>query len=312
MRKLILFSGMALVASAAFAQYNVDPSTSVVVKENPKTVNYITMSEGAVADFKAAGAQVTYIGPDADQGRNLWYWDQTFLAGDESYPRVDMEEGGYISVVVSNIGWSGAGVAVSLDGFAGISTEDFNENTRFHLAYMTPSGNGPASIAIILCDGDLTGSAPAKVALGDPFNDNGAIFPSIGAKINDDWQGVDISFADLKKLYPSFNVVNSKAWGGNIMSWLGGGIEGQTMAFDAVYFYNTKESGIGEVVAQDASDFVVSANAINVNNGNGITLYNLAGQAVKSTNGCTLGLGNVQSGIYLARSGNATVKVVVR
>ena len=310
MKKFTLIMTGALMAVAAQAQYSVNPSTSVVAEQGPKWVDYVVLSDDGIKDFTDAGAAITYVGPDPDAGRNLWYWDNTFLPGSEDYPRVDMAEGGYVSLEVSTIGWSGAGFAVSDPG---INLEGYNENTRFHCAYMTPSGNGPASVAFIICDGDLEGSAPAKVAVGTSFNDGGVIYPTIGPALNDDWQGIDISFADLKKQWPTFNVVAENGWKGNLISILGGGVAGQTLAFDAMYFYSTEsKAGVADAELDNSSDFVVTKNTVNVMNGNGITLYNLAGQVVKTTEGTTLGISNLQNGVYIARSGKLACKVVVK
>ena len=305
MKKFTLIAVGSLMALASQAQYSVDPTTADVASKNPKWVDYLVLSDGGIAELTKAGAECTYIGPD-DVTRFFYIWDDTFKAGDGSYPAVDMEEGTYLSLEVGSIGWSGGGYFVE-----SISTENFDENTRFHVAYMTPSNNGPASIALIICDGDNAGCSPAKVALGTAFNDGGAIYPTIGPALNDDWQGIDISFADLKKLYPTFNSVAAESWKGNVLSILGGGVEGQTLALDAVYFYGFNEAGVFDAAA-DELDFVVTGNTVNVMNGNGITLYNLAGQVVKSTEGSTLGISNLQNGIYIARSGNKAQKVVVR
>lgn len=322
MKKATLIAAAGIVALAAQAQYQVNPSTEVVVKGGVKYVDYITLSDGAINELKAGGATVDYIGPDSDNGRNLWYWESgagnyTFAPGDESFPRVDMEEGGYISVVVTSFGWSGAGLNVAAD--KGLDLSKFDDNTMFHMAYMTPTGNGPASIALILFDGEQTvdnkvvKSDPVKCALGDAFNDNGAIFPSIGAKITDDWQGVEISLGDLKKLWPTFNLQNKTNWAGNLFSWLGGGIQGQSMAFDAIYFYNRADgSGVNDLAADSNVDFVVTANTVNVMGANGIKLYNLAGQLVKSTEGTTLGISGLDKGVYIVNSANKTKKIVVK
>lgn len=307
MKKFTLIAATGLVAIAAKAQYTCDPSTSVVADQEPKTVECITLSDDAINDLKTAGATVTYIGPDADNGRNLWYWENTLIPGDESYPRVDMAEGGYISVVVTNVGWSGAGLAISAPG---LDLSMLNDDTHFHLAYMTPTGNGPASIALIILDGDA--GSPAKVALGDSFNDNGAIFPTIAPKITDDWQGIDITLGQLKKIYPTFSPADLNAWTGNLFSFLGGGVQGQSFAFDAIYFYNTTDAGVESVMADDNIDFVVTANTINVTGAAGIKVYNLNGQLVKATAGTTLGLGSLQPGVYVAKAGNKAQKIVVR
>ena len=309
MKKFTLFLGAAAVAMAANAQYTVDPTTADVAAKKPKTVEYLVLSDDGVSELSKAGATCTYIGPD-DVERFFYIWDNTFNAGDGSYPGVDMAEGTYLSLEVGSVGWSGGGYFVNT-----INASMFNDNTRFHAAYMTPTGNGPASIALILLDGDNTGCSPAKVAVGTSFNDGGAIYPTIGPALNDDWQGVDISFADLKKLYPTFNYTNiadADAWKGNILSILGGGVTGQTLSLDAVYFYNTDEAGVADAAVDNDIDFVVSDNTINVMGGNGIQVYNMAGQLVKSTDGTTVGTSNLKGGVYVARSGNKVQKVVVR
>lgn len=305
MKKFYLLAAGSMLALAAQAQYAVDPSTSIVAEQGPKTVSYLVLSDDGIAELEKAGATCDYIGPD-DVTRFMYIWDNTFAPGDGSYPGVDMAEGTYLSLVVGSMGWSGAGYFVD-----GINTLSFNDETRFHAAYMTETNNGPSSLALIIGDADLGGS-PAKVAVGDSFNDGGAIYPTIGPALTDDWQGIDISFADLKKFYPTFNFVGNEAWKGNILSFLGGGVTGQTFSLDAVYFYNTGESGIEGTIAENAAEFVVTANTINVLNGQGIALYNIGGQKIKATAGTTLGINDLAAGIYVARSGNKTHKLIIK
>ncbi len=309
MKKFTLIAAAVMTAVAAQAQYTVNPSTAEVIKGGVSSVDYIILSEGAIAEFQKAGAKMNYVGPSPDEGRNLWYW-AGFAPADESYPRVDQEEGGYASVeVTGDAGWSGAGFAIDNPG---VNLSHMDDNTIFHLGYMSPTGNAPASIAVIVLDGGDFGSKPAKFALGEAFNDNGTIFPAVGPKANDEWQGIEISLANLKKLWPDFSLNNKAAWQGNIMSWLGGNVKGQTMAFDAAYFYNRgSEAGV-DTVEGEAAEFVVTANTVNVAGANGISLYNIAGQLVKATEGTTLGLDNLAKGVYVAKAANKTRKIVVR
>jgi hypothetical protein len=304
MKKFTLVALGAAAALAANAQYSCNPSTSEVVNAGAKTVHYITLSDNGVADLQNGGATCTYVGPDSDNGRNLWYWNG-LVAGDESYPRVDMEEGGYIAVTVTGDGgWSGAGVNIADDAPMDLSA--ITEDTHFHLAYMT-SGTAPSSIGLIILDG-------AKIAIGSSFDDNGVIYPAVVPAPTDDWQGLDITLGQIKKLFPSFSMpTNLNSWSGNIFSWLGGAVAGTTFAFDAIYFYSTSEAGVESVVANaDEANFVVTNKTLNVQGSNGVELYNLGGQLVKSTNGSVLGLESLQDGVYVAKSGNKVQKVVVR
>jgi hypothetical protein len=290
------------VEQSEVPDYTCNPSTSIVIANGVTTVNHIVLSDGAVADLTQAGATCTYIGPDPNNGRNLYYWNG-FVAADTSYPRVDMEEGGYTSLLVNGEGgWSGAGFNIADDKPVDLS--NFTDDTHFHLAYMTPTGSAPSSVALIVMDG-------AKVAIGAGYNDNGTVYPSVGPAANSEWQGIDITFSQFKELCPTFNPTNLSSWTGNILSWLAGGVANTSIAFDAVYFYNADMSSI-DMVKAATSDFVITGKTINVTGNNGIQLYNLAGQLVKSTNGSTLGLENLPNGVYVARSLNAVKKLVIK
>jgi hypothetical protein len=215
MKKFTLIAAAVCAAFAAQAQYTCDPSNELVANKGPKNVDYVILSEEAIASFTTAGAKMQYVGPSPDEGRNLWYWNG-FNPASDSYPRVDFDEGGYTSVEVTGAGgWSGAGFAINCPKSetpgAGVNLSHFNDNTIFHCAYFTPTNNAPASIAIILLDGGDFGSMPAKFALGSEFNDNGVIFPAIAPKANDDWQGFEISLGNLKKLWPDFKLANTTA-----------------------------------------------------------------------------------------------------
>lgn len=299
---------MAMVAAAASAQYTVNPGAEEVLSKGAVSeLGYIALDATSVAKFTAQGATVYEYGPN-DADRNLWIWDGTFSAGDGSYPGVDDQFDGYLSLVVGNVGWSGAGYNI---GAPGANTTWWNDDTHFHVAYMAP-GVAPASIALIIADGE--GSSPAKVAVGTAFNDNGAVFPAVGPAAINDWQGIDITFGALKKLYPAFAPLATTAWTGNILSFLAGGVTGQTMALDAIYFYQPKgetpDDAIEEVKAQ--AEWIITEHTVNVLNATGIELYDLGGKLVKSVAGTTLGLDNVGAGVYVAKSGNAVRKIIVK
>lgn len=319
MKKFTLAAAAALTAVAAQAQYNVDPTIENVIKGGVATVDCIFLPEGGVADFEKAGATVNNLGPD-DVTRHLYVWDGTFNAYTTNTPPVDFYEGGYVALEVASAGWSGAGVTIDEPG---VNLSHMDDNTIFHMAYMTPSKNAPASVAIILLDGKVNingtpvANKPAKIALGEPYVDGGSTYPTIGAVATDEWQGIEISLGALKKFWPDFdfNSLSSRdGWYGNIFSFLAGGVAGKTIAFDAVYFYNREGKGDAGVdaVEGESADFVVTANTVNVMGANGIQLYNLAGQLVKATEGTTLGLDNLAAGVYVAKAANKTRKIIVK
>lgn len=322
MKKFTLFAVSGLMAFAAQAQFNCDPSTSEVIKKGIKSLDYIMLSDQAVEDVTKAGAKVTYIGPDPAAGRNFWIWSNTFVGTDNFNPRVDMYEGQAMSLMVNNADWSGGGFAIATTNDAGATVpganfSHFDENTIFHMAYMCPNGNMPPAVGIVLLDGSGEGSQPAKFSLGGSFEVEGQLAPVVGDKFSDDWQGLEISLGNLKKFWPAFDLQNKSNWTGNAMSILAGGVVGRTVAFDAIYFYNVGEGGDDDSSILDVNGsadvtFVVSTNTVNVVGGNGIELYNASGSLVKSTAGTTVGISNLPKGIYVAKSGNKAQKIAVK
>lgn len=316
MKKFTLAAIAAVAALGMNAQYVASsPYADITVsKEGKQIYDLVVADNGTINGLQAAGRTVNDYRID-DVTRWFYIWDNTFLAGDGSYPGIgfsDLQSEGYTSIQVGTVGWSGAGFNVNKPGattpagYNGINVAHWNDNTRFHLAYRTP-GVAPTSFALIIADSDAEGDAPAKVALGDNFNDNGAIFPAIAGVITEEWQAVDISFADLKKFCPTFNPGASATWTGNILSVLGGGTTGRAVSLDAFYFYTPDEENAVEGVADDA-ELVITANTVNSTVA-GITVYDLQGRVVKATEGTVLGLEGLD-GVLLVKGGNTVKKVV--
>lgn len=308
MKKFYILAAGAFMAVAANAQYTTETpyADQSVVDGKPATFDVILGSEDVLTGLQGAGQTVNDIRVN-DETRFLYVWDGTFTGGDGSYPGVgysDMQFDGYSSLNVANVGWSGAGFFISAD--AKVNTNHWNENTRFHIAVRT-AATAPASVALILCDGEA--GSPAKVALGESFNDGGNIYPTIGPKLSEEWVGIDISFADLKKFYPSFTIGHSESWEGNIVSILGGGVEGQNISMDCMYFYTPNEDDAVAEIFSD-KDFVVTSNSINVVGASAIELYDLSGRLIKKADGSALGISELGAGIYVAKAGNSAKKIV--
>ena len=314
MKKITLFAAFAALAMSASAQYTcAEPwADQSVVAGQVQTFDVILGAEDVLTGLQNAGQKVNDWRVN-DVDRFLYVWDETFTGGDGSYPGVgynDFQYDGYSSLNVGTVGWSGAGFFMA--EASGTNTMHWNENTKFHVAYRT-AAVGPNSVAFVINDAEskiFASASPAKVAVGESFNDGGAIYPTVGPAFNDEWQAIDISFADLKKFYPTYVWINSENWTGNIVSILGGGVTGQNISLDCMYFH-TPTGGEGAVgtVADDAN-FVITKNTVNVNNGNGIELYDLSGRLIKSSNSSVLGISDLGNGVFVVKSGNSVKKIM--
>lgn len=245
------------------------------------TFDVIVANDAVVEALKTAGQTVN----DIRGTGQMYIWDNTFIGAESTYAGVGYTAGApgssYLSLDVSTIGWSGAGYSYP----NGTPTTGWNDNSRLHVAYRT--NNSIASVAVIL-GGDSPN--PAKVALGSNFIDNGATYPSVAPAATSEWQALDISFAELKSVYPSFSYTSADVWNGNLFSFLGGGAAGNNICFDAVYIYTPGEKATG-------SNPVISPAPGNIANGlDDITLL---------WDGCTVALNDNAPAISVLYNGEA-------
>lgn len=312
MKNLTLLAAMAVCGvGIANAQYVGDPALSKTTSTG-NLYDVILLDNASIESLKTSGKTVQDLRTD-DVNRFLYVWDNTFVAGDGSYPGVDMQMDGYVSFNVSTIGWSGAGFNIAN---AAADLKHFTDNTHFHCGLR--STNGIKNVALIIGDGYAFENkndkwTPAKISVGsEAFVDNGTAFPLVGNFDADgEWVAVDITLGQLKKLWPSFNY-KAGGFGGNILSFLAGGTTGKNISLDAVYFYTpgNGESAVAGVVAD--TDIIVTARTVNAAGTDEIALYNLAGQLVKKVNASIMGIEDIAAGIYIVKAGNAVKKVVLK
>ena len=312
MKNLTLLAAMAVCGvGIANAQYVGDPALSKTTSTG-NLYDVILLDNASIESLKTSGKTVQDLRTD-DVNRFLYVWDNTFVAGDGSYPGVDMQMDGYVSFNVSTIGWSGAGFNIAN---AAADLKHFTDNTHFHCGLR--STNGIKNVALIIGDGYAFENkndkwTPAKISVGsEAFVDNGASYPLVGKFSADgEWVAVDITLGQLKKLWPSFNY-KAGGFGGNILSFLAGGTTGKNISLDAVYFYTpgNGESAVAGVVAD--TDIIVTARTVNAAGTDEIALYNLAGQLVKKVNASIMGIEDIAAGIYIVKAGNAVKKVVLK
>lgn len=236
MKKTIL-SLLSVLGSSVFAlagTYNLaTPYVDATVKAgSPAVFDVLFAGDQVVADLKSNGQTVNDWRAD-DTERFLYIWNETFVKSETEAKGVGYSgliEDEFPCLNVASVGWSGAGLFVP-----SVNTTHWTDETRIHIAYSS-QGVAPASVAFIVADNDNY-NTPAKVAVGTNFNDGGNIYPSVGDASSSTWQAIDISFAELKTVYPTFQYQAVADWKGNLLSFLAGGATGNNISLDAVYFY---------------------------------------------------------------------------
>ena len=310
MKKMTLLAAMAVCGVGAMNAQLVDPSLDQTI-DNGEIFDVFMLDNASVTRLQDAGKTVNLYNVD-ETTRHMYIWEETMVAGSPSNSvGVDFQTDGFSCFQVGTKGWSGLGLAI--DEGAEIDLGHVSDDTHFHLA-VRPEGNAPASIAVIIGNSTELGWNPASISVGDaPFNDGGKVYPLVGDfDEGGDWLAIDLTFGELKKLWPAFTYVPGKFFG-NIISVLAGGVAGSTFSMDACYLYGPKAQGGVEGVAADEAEIVVSAKTVSVLGGEeGIDIYNVSGQLVKSTESTIVGVEDLTPGIYVVKAGNAVKKVVIR
>lgn len=323
MKKLTL---LAAIAACGLGVANAQYTTTEVSVTNTTGDTYwvFQLDETATANLEAAGKTVYNYASTGESGdRPFYVWDGTFIGGTPDYIGVE-ENSEYTSLEVSTVGWSGAGFAIVTP----IDLTGVTDDTHFH--FCVRSSNPPASIGVALANGstwDDPDLAATEAENGPNANDGQCAYLSLGTQAFDgsyaligdldreggEWVAIDMTFADIKKVFPTFGFV--PGWfKGNFYEILAGGVQGTTIDIDGVYLYKTgTTTGVSEIAAADDVDVIVSGKTIQVlGNGNaGIELYNISGQLVKSANTAVVGCEGLSDGVYIVKAGNVVKKVVL-
>ena len=186
--------------------------------------SYSTISSKVAIDFR----------PD-DANKNLYIWENTFNAGSGAGTNFYGLDQAWISMVVGNVGWSGAGFNVAA-GFGQIDMTNLLDNpSDYYLHIGLKTGQASGSYLFILTDGQ----AEAKIAIGGDFDDAGTVFTSFAPLTRDNkWNSIEIPVTKLNELGLYFNQPFQDV---NILAVLAGGTQGTTFDMDAVFFYKKGE-----------------------------------------------------------------------
>jgi len=170
-----------------------------------------------------------------DTNNFLYVWEGTYEAGDGAGLNASGNADGYCDLVVTNVGWSGAGFFVSttcpnIDKFIELTKL---ENTEFHISY-----KGKAGVPhLIIVNNNY------KFCIGEgSFTDNGetfnAIKPTTGEFEANEWNEYVVKVKDMGLDFSSFPKGGSNSAGDNIVSFLSGGTQGTEIKLDKIYFIN--------------------------------------------------------------------------
>lgn len=281
MKKFTLFAAAAVLGLSASAQtFNTTKiSTADALEGIEKArIDYVILDEDIVALLdKDSNYTMNSWGVD-DVNTHLYVWEGTYVAGQSTEPGVDGGFG-YLSMDVTNVGWSGLGY--NIDAAKKFDTSHFTDATIMHIAYRTNSNPAPAAFCFGVLDPDN-----GKLKVGTGAADWEPTYNVVGNAPTEEWQAIELTIADFKKLNPAFNYSN--VTNTNYFVLLAGGVAGQNVCIDGFYFITPGGEGAISTIDTDNS------NAAPV-------YYNLQGVRVN----------NPENGIFIRKAGDKVEKVAL-
>lgn len=190
----------------------------------------VQLDELSFGYLGTTGVTVTDLRTD-DTNRHLYFWENTVLPQEtEGSNYYDLPES-WLSVSVSNVGWSGMGYFLS-QGAALVDMADASSNPdEYYFHFAVKATDTSDSIVVILNDGQNE----AKIAIGGDFVDDGTTYESyMDIPKDNEWHTIEIPMTYLNELGLTYNTPFNNV---NVVAFLMGGNSGTTFDVDAVFFY---------------------------------------------------------------------------
>ncbi|MGQ1947102.1 Ig-like domain-containing protein [Geofilum sp. OHC36d9] len=167
-----------------------------------------------------------------EETKFLYVWESTLITGSPSGLNFYGQAESWVSLVVSNVGWSGAGFFVG-DDFGVIDMTDLYANPQdyvFHVALK--SAQETSSYLFKFKDGESS----VGICIGSSvFVDGDSSFePYADFTRDNEWHSIEIPVTKLNELGLFYSNTFSN---NNVLEVLAGGTSGTTLDLDAMFFY---------------------------------------------------------------------------
>ena len=182
--------------------------------------------DGTTAEASASKIAATFQPNDVDQ--HLWLWEGTYDGGTATGLNFHGNGDGYCALVVTSVGWSGAGFCLDA-GSAGLAASEtlraaIVANPDDYFLHIAIKSTDQASHTFYMFGNDQT-----KFVLGSAVFDGGFVFSDFAR--DGAWHEFDVPMSTFA------TALAAKSAESNVFVMLSGGVQGTQLNLDAVYFY---------------------------------------------------------------------------
>lgn len=285
--------GMSVMAQDDEEEISITPAQDAtgnpVFKFNSASKYYIIELDDKTKAAHLNESQYEYIGPDKEDGRNLFVWQGQGGQNTINFRATKGEKNSFgvpdafKACVAGACGWTGLGYNVGKSHPIDLSGID--DDYVFHISVKSSSKQ---PVDFYLVDGK---KREAHLVFGDKNYDKHEVIDNFPR--DNKWYNIDIPMTYLED-YFGLSFKNDKAYeDNNLLCVLMGTTLGQILDYDAAFFYNPHNISTGihevETTGNTQSQAVV---------------YTLDGKRV------TLQYAEANKGIYVVKQGDKTKKVI--
>lgn len=308
-----LFTSVCLLAAVVLVVPVFAQATTDELSKKDREYYLIYLDEDAKMDHLDANPK-NVVKQDLrvdDTNRFMYIWENTYSAPTPAGSSYYDGFNGYLNLQVGNIGWSGAGLAISKTLTPNYFI-DLTGLTRDHVFHIAMKSTATNPHLLFLWGG--IGLEGAVCIGGTPFVDAGKTHqPVANFERDGKWHLVEVpmsKFMDAGFRCPEpFN-------DGNYFSFLSGNASGAIFSMDAIFIYkNLDGTGINDSYEDAKFDIIITNNVVTfvgVDISQSIQLFDLTGKLVKTLNEPIVGVDELAQGVYVAKAGTATAKFIIK
>lgn len=189
---------------------------------------YLDSETMAANNLSVAAGNYVNLGPNGSS-QNLYPWDNTLNFGNADGTNSFGEQGNYMNFVVGTASWFGLGYNIANKP---VNLSAINSSYNLHFAVKT-TYTGPIQFTV------NDGVKDAKLVFGKEAYDN--VQPVGDFTRDGNWHEVIVPVKYMTSVFGTDFTVNN-AFVGNIFTIVGGAANGQSISYDAVFFYGPASS----------------------------------------------------------------------
>lgn len=196
------------------------------------TAYYPIILDGTTAAKLGAKIKIDFRPDEINKFLYIWPDGTSYSAGTSVGPNFYGEVEGWTSLIVGNIGWSGAGFFTKDTASISTFNKEVIRNADKYFLHIGIRSKKMGSHVIVFYD---QSGGEFKLVLGASAMENTQPYKDFTR--DGEWQEIEVPMTYFTNKGLLYKTIPTTSTGGNILAVLSGGTSGETLDIDALFFY---------------------------------------------------------------------------